>query len=198
MHREPKPGEIYQHFKNRKYQIVTVATHSETGEKLVIYQALYGGFKVYARPYESFVALVDKEKYPDVKQKYRFERITQEEQTEEETKKEVLKNEEQKEVGKPKKRKIRSYEEIEMESETAQEIEKETVRKELLAFLEADTYKERKNILMSVRKSIDDDLINAMAAAMDVVVEEGPIDARFRSLMNCIETNMKFETNRFR
>lgn len=70
---EVKVKGIYQHFKGDYYLVEDIAIHSETGEKMVIYRALYGKNELYARPYDLFITKVDRKKYPEVKQEYRFE-----------------------------------------------------------------------------------------------------------------------------
>ena len=81
MCREIFVGRKYRHFKGFIAKVITLATHTETGEMLVIYECTGTGNGndhkngIYARPLEMFLSEVDREKYPEVKQKYRFELI---------------------------------------------------------------------------------------------------------------------------
>lgn len=86
--REFHPGDIVQHFKRETlnsedfnanrylYQIVGVAVHSEDRSPMMVYRALYDEFGLYVRPFEMFMSEVDREKYPQIKQKYRFEKVS--------------------------------------------------------------------------------------------------------------------------
>ena len=71
--REIYRNKIYRHFKGDLYIVEDFAIHSETKEKYVVYRGLYGDNSLYIRPYEMFASKVDREKYPNVKQEYRFE-----------------------------------------------------------------------------------------------------------------------------
>ena len=74
--REVKIHGIYRHFKGNFYLVEDIAYHSETQEKMVIYRALYGNNKLWCRPYNMFLEKVDRQKYPNIKQKYRFKLIS--------------------------------------------------------------------------------------------------------------------------
>lgn len=73
MTREIEIGKVYKHFKGNIYKVLNIGKDSETLEKVVIYQNIENG-DVWVRPYEMFNSLVDREKYPEIEQKYRFEK----------------------------------------------------------------------------------------------------------------------------
>ena len=202
MDRTVRTGEIYRHFKNKLYQIVTVAEHSESREMLVIYQALYGDFKVYARPLEMFLSEVDHEKYPQVTQKYRFERVDD---------REILGNEDRKinqqdckensEEANTLQREQELQDESHMQNESHMQEESGTqgVSEKLMEFLDADTMEARYNIFVSMRDEITDSLIDNMAVVVDVVIPEGDLYDRYDELKNAIRTRQRYEyANRLR
>ena len=172
----PKPHEIYKHFKGNLYQVVTIAKHSETGEQLVIYQALYGDFGTYARPLSMFTSEVDREKYPEVKQRFRFEL-----------------------QGADADRQIRQSVDGKADSVPISTAEEEPALDPLvLEFLDADSYEQKLNILAGLHHRITNEMITTMAISCDIEVNDGDMEERYEELKNCLLTMEKFECNRLR
>lgn len=180
----PKPHEIYKHFKGNLYQITAIAEHTETGEQLVVYQAMYGDFRIYARPLSMFVSRVDREKYPESTQEFRFELQGPE----------AERQRQEAADGQAEEPKCRE-EAADGQAEASEEPALEPL---LVEFLDADSYEQRLNILAALRHRITDDMITTMAIACDVEINDGDTMERYEALKTCLLTLEKYECNRLR
>lgn len=196
MNQIPQAGEIYQHFKGKLYRIVTLATHTETGEQLVIYQALYGEFQVFARPLSMFLEKVDAKKYPDAAGKDRFMRIPMAEA-----------------AAVPQPVPAPSENPVEprpaaMSSENPVEPRPAAASSEspvepqpdpgLLAFLDADSYEEKLEVFAALEGKVDLHMLNAIAASLDLELSEGSLEEQYDTLKSCLMTLERYECNRLR
>lgn len=200
--REIRQGQFYRHFKGGLYQVMAIATHSETKEKMVVYQALYGDYEIYVRPYDMFASEVDHEKYPQVKQVYRFTQVHPEEMEEESDKVEVpdltLELDESME---PEQSAVEEEPKKMSEDQPAQEKQDVSggINPILLEFLDADTLEEKMHIMTFYRNQMDEALLNSIAISLDLVVDKKGLQETYDEIMNCLSMMKHFEcTNRFR
>ncbi len=180
----PRPQEIYKHFKGNLYQVTAVAEHTETREQLVIYQALYGDFKTYARPLSMFTSRVDREKYPEAAQEFRFELQGPD-------------AERQRAEQAPAAESVSGAAAAERSPEEPSEGEL-ALDPMVLEFLDADEYEYRLNILAGLHHRITDEMITTMAIACGVEIDDGDIEERYESLKKCLLTLERYESNRIR
>ncbi len=219
MRTNPKPQEMYRHFKGNIYQIRCLAKHSETGEMMVVYQAMYDTFQIYVRPLDMFMEEVDHAKYPDVKQKYRFELLQdiQDMEVNSAVRPQVSDRVEtpvqpQTETGTQSQTWMQAEPVVQSQNhepedvvsqpkpyyETAESDEQVQIDPLVMEFLDADTYEQRLNILAALRHKITDDMINTMAVAVDLEIKDGSIEERYEELKSCLLTFEKYECNRLR
>lgn len=187
----PKAHEIYKHFKGNLYQIIAVAEHTETGEQLVVYQAMYGSFQIYARPLPMFIGKVDRQKYPEASQEYRFELQGPDSGRQAEALNKADRNQ-------PKADRDQPGDAAHTTANAAEDPEEVVLDPMVLEFLDADTYEERLNILAGIHHRVTDDMLTTMAISCDVEVPEGSLEERYDSLRNCLLTLEKYECNRLR
>ena len=211
----PKPHEIYKHFKGNLYQVVTIAEHSETGEQLVIYQALYGDFKTYARPLVMFTGEVDRQRYPEVTQRFRFElqgtdADRQIRETEAAGVEHPVSTQTTVTASQPAAAQatpiVAQNIAVQATATAAQttiapvspaEDEEPALDPLVLEFLDADSYEEKLNILAGHHR-ITNEMITTMAISCDIEVNDGEPEERYEELKNCLLTMEKFECNRLR
>ena len=196
MNQIPQAGEIYQHFKGKLYRIVTLATHTETGEQLVIYQALYGEFQVFARPLSMFLEKVDAKKYPDAAGKDRFMRIPMAEAAA--VPQPVPASSENPVEPRP----AAMSSENPVEPRPAAASSESPVEPQpdpgLLAFLDADSYEEKLEVFASLEGKVDLHMLNAIAASLDLELSEGSLEEQYDTLKSCLMTLERYECNRLR
>ncbi len=201
---KPIPQELYRHFKGNLYQIVTIATHSETRDEMVVYQALYGDYKVYCRPLDMFMSEVDRNKYPDVSQKYRFEQVTPAAEKDKVVKVPKVENSSaasKTAVAEDARKQFRSepYKPSKvMEKSVDDEAQELNLDPLVIEFMDADLASEKNDILSKLRPTITNDMIDIMALSLGVVVNEGDVYDRYNDLRTCLTTMEKFESTRLR
>ena len=197
----PMPGEIYRHFKNKTYQILAVARHSETRELYVVYQALYGDYQTYVRPYDMFISQVDHEKYPEVEQEYRFAYIASPAETSCQPEDMASAGDSTKAMTQDQKvlaKKAAGQPERPVAKEPEVDAELQGVNPHFLDFLDADTYGRKYDIVTEMEEELDDHLINQMAASIDEIIEDGRLEDRILQLEACLRTKARYELNRAR
>ncbi|MCR4764404.1 MAG: DUF1653 domain-containing protein [Lachnospiraceae bacterium] len=198
----PKPQELYRHFKGGLYQVLTLARDAGTDRKQVIYQALYGDYQVWSRPLDEFLSEVDREKYPDAREKYRFTKETVPKATggTEDTDRSLFRMPVEPPLSRVEPEVRRSIPAV--TGVMARTIEEEAAELHMdplvVAFLDADNASDRIQILEELRGRVTNDMIDIMAMAAGVEVDEGEPWDRFGELRDCLRTIEKFETTRLR
>lgn len=182
MERKIVPGMFMRHFKGNLYQIITVASHSETMEAYVVYQALYGDYKTYVRPYDMFMSEVDHDKYPDAKQKFRFENVS-------------LSAELPSENAQEFKKAVEKNDELDEVSKEDSVIDKD-VNDFLMDFLDARSSKDKIAILDSKKNEWTSQMLNSMAMSLDFVMRSEEAEEQIDELKSCLRTRMRFEDRR--
>ena len=208
MDRTPRSGEIYRHFKNKLYQVLAVAQHTETGEKLVVYQALYGAYRIYARPFSMFVGEVAKKKYPQIEQQYRFEKVDAETLDNESDnlkskaadidKPEAVTSQEPKDKHKSEpnmNQPSEARDDQELESETE---EVKSLNPLLLPFVEAEDFQVKLEILAAMEGKVGEEDLDILYEALDLPKMTGNIEEQIHSVKQYIEMRKKFDGKRLR
>ncbi len=189
LERRVNPGEFYRHFKNKLYQVVAVAVHSETGEPMVVYQALYGDYKIYVRPYDLFVSEVDHEKYPQSPQKYRFEKVVPS----------VEDGMAEPGTGFAGRRSGEGRKKKEIHWKPGMDPERQLCPNPvLLQFLDAETYEERMEYLQRLSENVRQSDLDSIYVVLDMKPLAGTAEEQIAGIRHCLTMQHHYDGSRLR
>ena len=183
-YRIPKKGEIYRHFKGNLYEIVLIARDSETLEEKVVYKEVEGD-SAYVRALPMFVSLVDKEKYPNVTQEFRFELVQEAVISETVQGKVALQKEPYR---------AESLEETEDAAEKVQIADRDMI----MEYLEQETVDSKIDYLIRVKDRITEPFISVVAQSLEFVENEGELSERYAEILRYLRTVARYESGRLR
>lgn len=189
----PIPGTRYFDREKRQYQLMLVADHSKTNEKMTVYQALFGGFEYFTEPLGIFMTEkteVSSEIGRTGGSKWSRPAVLQTEAA----------NPVQDPIAKTENQKLKTEDSSVCQPVQPhhQTLEEEMANPILLEFLDAETLEEKYQVIKSLGNSITNRLIDDFAVVLDLVIPDGSLDSRYMQLLSSVRTMQKFETNRFR
>ena len=196
----PRPGEFYRHFKDRLYQIIAVAYDAETEQQVVVYQALYGDYRVWVRPLENFLSRTDREKYPEASQEWRFERVQPAEAA---PRQEAAPASSEKTVT-PAAPELKEgpAQDVSAPAEPAPAVpaveDGRTGTQVLLAFLDAETREEKKAVLVSGMARLTQRELDSIYMALDMPAQEGDVRSQVSGILSWMKTQERYESSRLR
>lgn len=214
MRERPTAGEFYRHFKGKLYQVKMIARDSESQQEMVVYQAMYAPFAYWVRPLVDFLSEVDHKKYPDVTQKLRFQKvefqktkedadIITEDVQDKKDDRQVLPQTEKKPL--PGQEALSDAEMVKaLESGQPERYlqgkmsEEDIAQRGLLLLLDAPTFREKRQIFIGLKQYLDERMLNNIAVALDIVLEDGSMEEQYESIMRCLEAFEHYEGGRLR
>lgn len=214
----PVAGQIYKHFKGNLYKILAVAVHTESEERLVVYQSVENPERVFARPLEMFMSDIDRFRYPLIRAKYRFTLVSE--------------PEEEIDDSEPSKTEVREKASDSSDSENETLIDKtlssepsdntEPSKTEVTEEQSADdtaVYKDNGELVIDpyvegvldekeyskkieffemLRGKCTEDMLTTIAISLDIQLQEGSIEDKYSQILKTLKIYEKYETSRLR
>lgn len=210
----PVAGQIYKHFKGNLYKVLAVAVHTESEEKLVVYQSVDNPDRVFARPLEMFMSDIDRFRYPLIRAKYRFTLVSEpEEETDEPLKTKAAESEtsqpsedtlaasipssEQEEETEPSKIEV-TEEQSDDDSAVYKDNGELVIDPYVEGVLDEKEFSKKIEFFEMLRGKCTEDMLTTIAISLDIQLQEGSIEDKYSQILRTLKMHEKYETSRLR